>query len=172
MTSPSRDGEARWLVFGLSGAIGGGLDLGRIRQPQANMSIYVSGIKEIKWLTEFPAIFHRLMCELEHVYLNTNEHNRAVVEVETRDARFVQQVRAKYPLHDYRRLARIAKIGPAPTIATCVRAMPPAASSGGCTYGYSGALYVDGIELHLPAARRFVAFVTRTGARPLRSPSF
>ena len=89
-----------------------------IREPNAHLKTWeghkhpkdeaqaISGIREVKWLTEFPAIFHRLMCELEHVYLNSNEHNRAVIEVETRDARFVQQVRAKYPLHDYRRLAR------------------------------------------------------------------
>ena len=90
-----------------------------VREPNAHLKTWeghkhpkdeaqaLSGIKEIKWLTEFPTIFHKLMCELEHVYLNTNEHNRAVIEVETRDARFVQQVRAKYPLHDYRRLARL-----------------------------------------------------------------
>ena len=89
-----------------------------VREPNAHLKTWeghkhpkdeaqaISGIKEVKWLTEFPAIFHRLMCELEHVYLNSNEHHRAVIEVETRDARFVQQVRAKYPLHDYRRLAR------------------------------------------------------------------
>jgi Xaa-Pro aminopeptidase len=47
------------------------------------------------------------MCEVEHVYLNSNEHRRAVVEVETRDARFVVQCRKRYPLHDYRRLARV-----------------------------------------------------------------
>jgi Xaa-Pro aminopeptidase len=89
-----------------------------IREPNAHLKTWeghkhpkdeaqaISGIREIKWLTEFPGIFHRLMCEMEHIYLNSNEHNRAVIEVETRDARFVQQVRAKYPLHDYRRLAR------------------------------------------------------------------
>lgn len=67
----------------------------------------VSGIQRVEWLSEFPALFHRLMCECEHVYLNTNEHKRAVVTVETRDARFVRDVRARYPLHDYQRLARL-----------------------------------------------------------------
>jgi Xaa-Pro aminopeptidase len=47
------------------------------------------------------------MCECEHVWLNTNEHKRAVVEVETRDARFIRETRARYPLHDYQRLARL-----------------------------------------------------------------
>src|SRR5687768_11119241 len=48
----------------------------------------VSGIPQIHWLQDFPRLFHRLMCECEHVYLNTNEHKRAVVEVETRESRF------------------------------------------------------------------------------------
>ncbi len=67
----------------------------------------ISGIKGIHWLSEFPRFFHRLMCESEHVYLNANEHPRAIVEVETRDARFVADTLRRYPLHDYRRLAQI-----------------------------------------------------------------
>jgi Xaa-Pro aminopeptidase len=67
----------------------------------------VSGIKRVEWLTDFPPLFHRLMCECEHVYLNSNEHKRAVIEVETREARFVRNTKTRYPLHDYRRLARL-----------------------------------------------------------------
>ncbi len=67
----------------------------------------ISGIKNVRWLSEFPTLFHQLMCEAEHVYLNTNEHNRATIAVETRDARFIADCRRRYPLHDYRRLARL-----------------------------------------------------------------
>jgi Xaa-Pro aminopeptidase len=66
-----------------------------------------TGIRNIQWLPEFPRLFHRLMCECEHVYLNANEHKRAVVEVETREARFVADCRRRYPLHSYQRLARL-----------------------------------------------------------------
>jgi Xaa-Pro aminopeptidase len=66
----------------------------------------VSGIQQIHWLQDFPRLFHRLMCECEHVYLNTNEHKRAVIEAETREARFVADTIRRYPLHDYQRLAR------------------------------------------------------------------
>jgi Xaa-Pro aminopeptidase len=66
-----------------------------------------TGIKNIQWLSQFPSLFHRLMCECEQVYLNTNEHKRAVIEVETREARFVRDTRQRYPLHDYQRLARM-----------------------------------------------------------------
>ena len=67
----------------------------------------VSGIKRIEWLSEFRPLFHRLMCECDHVYLNTNEHKRAVIEVETREGRFVRDTQERYPLHDYQRLARL-----------------------------------------------------------------
>ncbi len=66
-----------------------------------------TGIQEVHWLSQFPSIFRRIMCECDHVYLNTNEHKRAAVEVETRDARFIRQVKSEYPLHDYLRLARL-----------------------------------------------------------------
>lgn len=65
----------------------------------------ISGIKTVKWLSEFPTVFHQLMCESDRVYLNSNEHYRAHVEVESRDARFVHECQQRYPLHEYRRLA-------------------------------------------------------------------
>ncbi len=65
----------------------------------------ISGIKRVRWLSEFPRLFHRLMCECSHVFLNTNEHKRAVVDVESREARFVAETRRKYPVHNYQRLA-------------------------------------------------------------------
>lgn len=67
----------------------------------------VSGIKHVLWTSEFKQVFNTLMAEAEHVYLNSNEHLRAVVEVETRDARFVKWCKETYPLHDYKRLAPI-----------------------------------------------------------------
>lgn len=65
----------------------------------------ISGIQQVYWLSEFPRFFHRVMCECDHVYLNSNEHKRAVVEVETREARFVADTLRRCPLHDYHRLA-------------------------------------------------------------------
>ena len=64
-----------------------------------------AGVENIRWLPEFRRLFHRLMCECEHVYLNSNEHKRAVIESETREARFVADILRRYPLHDYKRLA-------------------------------------------------------------------
>jgi len=66
-----------------------------------------TGIRRVEWLSEFPALFHRLMCEADHVYLNSNEHKRADIVVQTREARFVHCVQERYPLHDYQRFARL-----------------------------------------------------------------
>ncbi len=66
----------------------------------------ISGIQQVHWLSDFPGLFRRLMCEAEQVYLNSNEHKRAHCDVETREARFVKFVQKAYPLHNYHRLAR------------------------------------------------------------------
>jgi Xaa-Pro aminopeptidase len=88
-----------------------------VREPNEHLRIWeghkhskdearaTSGISQVKWLAEFPTVFRQLACELQHIYLNTNEHKRAVVEVETRDARFARDCQEKFPLHAYRRLA-------------------------------------------------------------------
>lgn len=90
-----------------------------LREPNEHLTIWeghklskqearpISGIATVKWLSEFRSVFHTLMCECEHVYLNTNEHQRAVVDVESRDVRFIRDCQHQYPLHDYQRLARL-----------------------------------------------------------------
>jgi Xaa-Pro aminopeptidase len=67
----------------------------------------ISGVQYVMWLEDFPKVFHRLMCESEHIYLDANEHPRADIQVETREARFVADVVRRYPLHRYERLGRL-----------------------------------------------------------------
>mgnify|MGYP001344809522 CR=1 FL=1 len=65
----------------------------------------LTGLRRVEWLDAFPRLFHLAMCQAEQVFLNANEHRRAAIVVETREARFVRDVRARYPLHHLRRLA-------------------------------------------------------------------
>ncbi|MBS1680980.1 MAG: aminopeptidase P family protein [Bacteroidetes bacterium] len=69
----------------------------------------ISGIETVMWLQEFDAFFHHLvvMGNAENVYLNTNEHYRSEVVVQTRDARFIDWCKQRYPLHQYHRVAPI-----------------------------------------------------------------
>ena len=66
-----------------------------------------SGIQTIYWLNQFQSVFKSLMAQAEVVYLNGNEHTRASVEVQTRDARFVKWCLEAFPLHTYKRSAPI-----------------------------------------------------------------
>lgn len=88
-----------------------------IRQPNEHLKIWegykhskedaqkISGVRTVRWLSEFPGVLRGLLCELQQVFLNSNEHPRAAIEVETRDARLVRDLQQRYPLHTYRRLA-------------------------------------------------------------------
>ena len=67
----------------------------------------LSGIKTVYWLQQFDAIFNQLMAEAEGVYFNTNEHLRAVTDVETREDRFIKKCKSDYPAHNVYKSAPI-----------------------------------------------------------------
>jgi Xaa-Pro aminopeptidase len=67
----------------------------------------VSGIRTVYWLNQFPTIFKQMMAESAGVYINTNEHLRANTEVETREDRFIKQLKLDYPAHQVHKSAPI-----------------------------------------------------------------
>ena len=69
----------------------------------------ISGIETVLWTSEFHKLFNTMMVmgNVTHVYLNTNDHYRADVMIEGRDARFIKWCQQKFPLHKYERLAPI-----------------------------------------------------------------
>lgn len=67
----------------------------------------VAGIKTVYWLDQFERVFNQLMAESQGIYLNTNEHLRADKSVETREARFNEWVKRKYPAHQVHKSAPI-----------------------------------------------------------------
>lgn len=88
-----------------------------LRQPNEHTAIWeghkhskeeatrISGIKSVRWISELPGVLHLMLSDAETVYLNSNEHRRASVGVETRDQRFALEMQRRYPLHRYERLA-------------------------------------------------------------------
>ncbi|MEG0698107.1 MAG: aminopeptidase P N-terminal domain-containing protein, partial [Algoriella sp.] len=65
----------------------------------------VTGIKTVLWLQDMPGVLRKLMVEAENVYVNKNEHYRVseAPQVETREDRFVKQLKQDYPGHTYLR---------------------------------------------------------------------
>jgi len=68
-----------------------------------------SGVQTVYWLSQFDNVFHGLVTEAENIYLNQNEHLRAITTVETCDDRFRRDCKFKYPDHKYERLAPIMR---------------------------------------------------------------
>ncbi len=59
----------------------------------------VSGIKTVIWLQDFHKTLKEIMAYAYTIYINTNEHYRATIETETREARFVKWWKENYPAH-------------------------------------------------------------------------
>ena len=59
----------------------------------------VSGIKTVHWLQDFEKVLSEMMTYCDTMYINTNEHYRANVETETREARFIKKWKSDYPAH-------------------------------------------------------------------------
>ena len=64
-----------------------------------------SGIERVEWSHTFDGFLQQLIPQAEQVYLATNEYPKACVDVQTRNARFIRDCQARYPLHRYERLA-------------------------------------------------------------------
>ncbi|MBV1923391.1 MAG: aminopeptidase P family protein [Flavobacteriaceae bacterium] len=62
-------------------------------------ALEVSGIKTVYWLHEMEKVIAELMAQSDTVHINTNEHYRASIETETREARFTKWLFNKYPAH-------------------------------------------------------------------------
>jgi Xaa-Pro aminopeptidase len=78
----------------------------RLRAAEAKA---ISGIETILWLDVLDAPLQTWIHLAETIYLNTNENDRKANLVPVRDYRFVEQMRQRYPLHQYKRSARLMK---------------------------------------------------------------
>jgi Xaa-Pro aminopeptidase len=59
----------------------------------------VSGIKSVYWLTDFQKILKEVMIYADTMYINTNEHYRSSIDMETREMRFNKWWKNEFPAH-------------------------------------------------------------------------
>lgn len=69
----------------------------------------ISGIGTIVWLDALDGLLQPWIHEAVNIYLNSNENNRKANLVPVRDYRYAQELKSRYPLHNYLRAARILK---------------------------------------------------------------
>ena len=76
----------------------------RIKEAQS-----ISGIQEIVWLDSLEAMLQPWIHWADTIYLNTNENDRKANLIPVRDYRYAEKMKQQYPLHNYKRSARLLK---------------------------------------------------------------
>jgi len=76
---------------------------------RAHEATAISGIQTIVWLDSIDALLQTFIHLADNIYLDTNENDRKASLVRTRDYRFVDEMKSRYPLHQYLRAAKIMK---------------------------------------------------------------
>ena len=78
----------------------------RLRKEEATN---ISGIKTIVWLDTLDALLQTWIHLAENIYLDSNENDRKASLLQTRDYRFIKEMKERYPLHNYLRAAQLMK---------------------------------------------------------------
>jgi Xaa-Pro aminopeptidase len=76
---------------------------------RAKEAAEISGISTIVWLDTLDAPLQTWIHLADHIYLDTNENDRKASHVRSREYRFVDEMKAAYPLHSFQRAAKIMK---------------------------------------------------------------
>jgi Xaa-Pro aminopeptidase len=78
----------------------------RLRAEEARK---ISGFETILWLDSLESVLQTWVHLADTIYLNTNENDRKGAIIPTRDYRYAEEMKAKYPFHHYERSAKILK---------------------------------------------------------------
>ncbi len=77
------------------------------KRHRASEASQLSGISTIVWLDSIDGLLQPMIHLAENIYLNTNENDRKSNQLAVRDYRYAAEMRSRYPLHNYKRAARI-----------------------------------------------------------------
>ena len=69
----------------------------------------ISGIQTVVYLDSLDSMLQPWIHLAENIFLNSNENDRKSSNIAVRDYRYAQEMRARYPLHNYKRSAPIMK---------------------------------------------------------------
>jgi Xaa-Pro aminopeptidase len=78
----------------------------RLRADEAKK---ISGVETVVWLDSLEGLLQPWIHMADTIYLNTNENDRKSTGILTREYRFAQEMKVKYPAHAYERSAKIIK---------------------------------------------------------------
>jgi Xaa-Pro aminopeptidase len=76
---------------------------------RVNEAQSISGMKTIVWVDSLDGLLQPWIHLADNIYLDSNENDRKASLVRTRDYRFIDEMKNRYPLHNYLRAAKIMK---------------------------------------------------------------
>ena len=76
---------------------------------RGNEATAISGIQTIVWLDVLDGVLHPWIHWSDTIYLNSNENDRKSNFVQVRDYRYAEMMKQRYPLHNYKRSAKLLK---------------------------------------------------------------
>ena len=79
------------------------------KRVRANEAKEISGIKTIVWLDTLESLLQPWIHLADTIYLDSNENDRKASLLKTREYRFADEMKARYPLHNFERAAKLFK---------------------------------------------------------------
>jgi len=76
---------------------------------RANEATSISGMKTIVWADVIDAPLQQWVHLADSIYLDSNENDRKNTLIRTHEYRFIDEMKARYPLHHFLRAARLMK---------------------------------------------------------------
>lgn len=76
---------------------------------RVNEARAISGIQTIVWLDSLDGMLQPWIHLADNIYLDSNENDRKNNLVRSRDYRFIDEMKSRYPLHHYLRAAKLMK---------------------------------------------------------------
>lgn len=74
---------------------------------RAHEATSISGIQTIVWLDSIDALLQTWIHLADNIYLDSNENDRKASLIRSREYRFIDEMKSRYPLHQYSRAAKI-----------------------------------------------------------------
>ena len=136
------------------------------RRLRAEEAKKISGIGTILWLDNLDGLLQQWVHLAEFIYLDTNENDRKGGPLITRQYRYIAEMKEKYPLHRYRRSARILRTLRAVKTALEVTLMQEAADITGATFADLLRFIRPGVMEYEIEAEIYRGFLSRRSTGP------
>jgi len=136
------------------------------RRLRAEEGKNISGISTILWQDSIGSFLQTWIHMADSIYLNSNEHDRRTGPLLTREHRFIGELQEKYPLHQYRRSARILRNLRCIKTPAEISMMQEAANITGETFRHLLGFIKPGVMEYEIEAEIFRGFLSRRSTGP------